>query len=143
MLGSGLTLNRIAAMKKILVPTVDMPIGSDDAYRVAEFADSIGADVIVLFVVNSIDGDSYRRGNLSIEIFEEAAQNYDFSLDGYIMVGDPHDIIGRMSQKWAVDMVLLGGDEEGEVEDWSTNLSLGSACPVELLRNYSSQQTFS
>ncbi len=124
-------------MKKILVPTIDWPASSDAAYRIAEIADAIQADVVVLFVVQSLNGESYRRGNLSIEIFEEAAQDYDFSVDGFIMMGDPMKIICRMAEKTNADLILLGATEEDDWSQFSPDFDGFSNCQVELLASYS------
>ena len=123
------------AVQKILVPTIDMPLGSEVAYRVTELANVIGADIIVLFVVHAFDGNSYRRGDLAIELFEEAAQNYEFGLEGYIMNGDPGELISRMAEKWNVDLILLGNDEEVDWNGWGIDSKLQTK-RVEMLDDF-------
>lgn len=126
----------VCAMKKILVPTIDWPASSEAAYRVAELADLMGADVVVLFVVNNFDENSYYRGNLSLEIFEEAAQNYDFAVDGYVVAGEPGKIISQMAKKMGVDLILLGATDEFDWQLWFEQLSPIVRCPVKQLDSY-------
>ena len=123
-------------MKKILVPTIDWPVSSDAAYRVAEIADAIQANVVVLFVAQKVDGDSYRRGNLSIEIFEEAAQNYDCKIDGFIVTGNPAELISRLARKFEVDLILLGATEESDWNHWSSKLATTGSCPIRNLESF-------
>lgn len=116
-------------MKKILVPVVDWPVLSEIAYRISDTADSLGADIIVLFVIHNFDHRSYRRGNLAIELFEEAAQNYSFAVDGYIVSGNPDETICHFANKWEVDFVLLDGSEALERDEWMKQTKFRSWLP--------------
>ena len=124
-------------MKKILVPSIDWPVSSDAAYRVAEIAGAIQANVVILFVAKQVDGDSYRRGNLSIEIFEEAAQDYDFEIDGFIVTGDPAELISQLARELKVDLILLGASEENDWNHWISRLEPNGVCPVQNLESFS------
>ena len=123
-------------MKKILVPTIDWPVSSDAAYRIAEIADAIQANLIVLFIAQKVDGNSYRRGNLSIEIIEEATQDYNFEIDGFVVTGDPAELISRMATKFEVDLILLGATEENDWNSWRSKIGTIGNCSIQLLDSF-------
>ena len=123
-------------VKKILVPTIESPISSETAYQVAERADAIGADVVLLYIAESLEPKSFQLGNLAVEIFEEAAQNYDFKVDGYVLSGEPQEVILAMADRMNVDLILLDCDQPSRFELKNTLHSASTSCLVETIDPY-------
>ena len=123
-------------MKRILVPTINCLASSEAAYRVTEIADAIRANIFVLSIAQESEKGSYRRGVLSIEIFEEAAQNYDLNVDGLVVTGEPEDQIRRMARELKADLILLGASEECDWNHWYSKLKEPSNFRVQVLEYY-------
>ena len=121
-------------VKKILVPAIASPISSASAYQVAERADAIGADVVLLYIAESLEPTSFQMGNLAVEIFEEAAQNYDFKVDGYVLSGEPQEVILAMADRMNVELILLDiADQPARYELENTLHSSATTCRVEII----------
>lgn len=120
---------------KILVPVIHWSVSSDAAYRIGDIADSLGADIIVLFVVPEFNSESYRRGDIAIGIFEEAVQEYEIDVTGLVVTGTPTAAVGKFAKSEQVDMIMLGAKSEVE-DDWrlfSEQLHPNVTCDVRLL----------
>ena len=129
-------------MKKIVVITVDIPISSKDAYRIAELADTASAEIIFLFIVDADHYNCYERGNFAIGLLEEAAQNYEFGLYGDIRQGDPSQIVRGAAKKWDVDLIVVCGDETTGSKNYDDLLGMRLDCPIELLNDAYSRVVF-
>ena len=120
-------------MKKILVPIVNTPIGSEAAYQAVELADSLVADIFILFFVGCEEESASERGKLAFEIFEEAAQNYQVNIDGKVLADDPNEVVKKLARDWAVDLILVSEDIAEQWTDCSTSLNTISDCEVKWL----------
>ena len=87
---------------------------SDAAYRIGDIADSLKADILVLFVVPKFNSESSRRGETAIEIFEEAVQEYDIAVSGFVVTGSPTEAVGKVAKSEQIDMIMLGAKSEEE-----------------------------
>ena len=120
---------------KILVPVIHWSVSSEAAYQISDIAHSLGADIYVLFIVPAMGANSYVKGDLAIEIFEEAVQHYNVDVDGDVVAGDTCEVVLNFASKERVDLILLGSDGEEE-DDWrrfSQELIPLAACEVQHL----------
>ena len=120
---------------KILVPVIHWSVSSDAAYRIGDIADSLKADILVLFVVPKFNSESYKRGETAIEIFEEAVQDYDIVVSGFVVAGSPAEAVGKVARSEQIDMIMLGAKSEEE-SDWrlfSEQLHPNVTCEIRLL----------
>ena len=99
---------------QILVPVIHWSVSSDAAYRIGDIADSLKADILVLFVVPKFNSESSRRGETAIEIFEEAVQEYDIAVSGFVVTGSPTEAVGKVAKSEQIDMIMLGAKSEEE-----------------------------
>ena len=99
---------------KILVPVIHWSVSSDAAYRIGDIADSLKADILVLCVVPKFNSESSRRGETAIEIFEEAVQEYDIAVSGFVVTGSPTEAVGKVAKSEQIDMIMLGAKSEEE-----------------------------
>ena len=106
-------------MKKILVTTIDELIPSESAYQVCELAQSMNGDLVFLYLVESLDSRSQRRGRFAIEVFEDASQYYDVNVDGRIMSGEPIEQIKIIAKELDVELILMGATDQ---IDWHPSL---------------------
>ena len=113
-------------MKKILVTTFDELVPSETAYQICEVAQSMYADLVFLYLVDSSDSKAMRRGRFAIEVFEDASQYYDVQVEGLIMSGEPMDQIVGLAKQKNVDLIMLGASEQF---DWHPTLkSIEKSC---------------
>ena len=131
--GSGFFLQEFAM--KILVPVIHWSVSSDAAYRIGDIADSLKADILVLFVVPKFNLESYRRGETAIEIFEEAVHDCGIAVSGFVVTGSPTEAVGKVAKSEQIDMIILGAKSE-EKSGWrlfSEQLHPNVTCEIHLL----------
>ncbi len=105
---------------KILVPTAGPAPAMEKAEYIIKLARKIRGEILALHIVKSRDDkEKCKQGNEALKIFEETGIKHNVKVSTFLAEGELLDTIKEFAQFKDVDLIVMGGSEDGKmIAEW-------------------------